>query len=719
MSRKQLAVSAVRILLDIAHMMSRQSCNRYLLVSSLAAVATACGGVGTEGTVHRTANAGITAAATPGACTSATLDGGWITGDLGQRSGTFTVEVDATPSTSSDDALFGLSHGAASHYTDLAAIARFSPAGIIDARNGGAYGADFGGYYGAYQGGVMRRLRFDVNTVTHTYSVRDVYASGASPIATNFAFRTEQAKTSILDHYALKVDAGGPLGVCNVTVIEPGQCGVAVPSGGFVNRAFPSQAVAFTASFTATPAAAGIDGVVGLSATPAGAFDDLAAAIRFNPGGTIDVRSGRIYTADKTVAYVAGQAYAFQLIVDVVGSSYSVFVDGTPLARNYAFRPQQLNVSSLANLALIADSTTGPVTACDFATASPSPQAVYMHDMTRYGVTSIRPVPSGNQLLVAGGPNRTLTLDERGNQVAEAPFGGSIAIDGAGDVYLVGQFTGTYDAGGGPLVSAGGSDVYVSKYDSSWHYLWSRSFGGPGDDVASMPDVNAEGDLVMVVGGNALLLNASGSVVSTIALPAGAIVAVDPAGNPVIFDVGPSAAGGTSITKLDGSAAPIWSRSVDIVQGSGGVMFVRADGAGDVVFTGYLDGTVDFGGMQQLTVRTGGDGGHVTFLAKFDTNGALVYVTSDFINFPRDLELDRAGNATIGGPGTNNNQFHVLRVDPAGRPLFQSSGLTHVTPLDLLGQGDPELPVADLAGNTYWSIHLWDRALDYFVKLRP
>lgn len=360
----------------------------YLSASSLAALAIACGGVVTpEGTAHQTESAVTTRTASVDtilgaastACSTATVDGGWITGDLGRRTGTFTVEFDATagtpsaddPSTHADDALFGLSSGPASHYTDLAAIARFNPAGTIDARNGGSYGAD---NPVPYHAGVVRHLRLDVNVVTHTYSVRDISAwtpyysqlYGASPVATNFAFRTEQAMTSVLDHFALKVDAAGPLGVCNVTVDEPGQCGVAIPSGGFVNRAFHPEAVAFKASFTATPAANGIDGVVGLSAAPAEAFNDLAAAIRFNPDGLIDVRNGGAYTADTSVPYVSGKAYAFGMDVDVARHTYSVSVDGTLIASDYAFRSQQSTVSSLANLAIITDSATGPATACDF-----------------------------------------------------------------------------------------------------------------------------------------------------------------------------------------------------------------------------------------------------------------------------------------------------------------------------------------------------------------
>jgi hypothetical protein len=324
------------------------------------------------------------------ACSTATVDNGWITGDLGPNAGAFfTVDLDAIPgilgdgnhSTMMSDALFGLSNGLASHDTDLAAIARFNPAGTIDVRNGGSYDTDPGylsynaadGTYVpgfAYLSGVTQHLRFDVNTVTHTYSVSD----WGSHIATSFAFRTEQATASVLDHFALKVDAAGPLGVCNVTV-QPRQCRAAISGGGFVNSAFTPQVAAFAATFTATPAANGIDGVVGLSAGPAGALSDLAAAIRFNPDGTINVRNGNGYSG-QSPAYVAGKAYAFTLTVDMLAHTYSVNVNGSLIAYHYVFRSEQSSVSSLANLAVIADSTTAPVTVCDFAATEAPPLTV-------------------------------------------------------------------------------------------------------------------------------------------------------------------------------------------------------------------------------------------------------------------------------------------------------------------------------------------------------
>jgi hypothetical protein len=52
-----------------------------------------------------------------------------------------------------------------------------------------------------------------------------------------------------------------------------------------------------------------------------------------------------------------------------------------------------------------------------------------------------------------------------------------VAVDGAGNVLLTGDFDGTVDFGGGPLTSAGSDDIFVAKLDAQGNHLWSKRFG--------------------------------------------------------------------------------------------------------------------------------------------------------------------------------------------------------------------------------------------------
>lgn len=160
------------------------------------------------------------------------------------------------------------------------------------------------------------------------------------------------------------------LGLC-AAVQSAAQCVTATTA--WQNRPLAAQTAPFGATFDATPGAARIDGLTGLSLGGASAYANLAAIVRFNNAGYLDARNGGVYAADASIPYTAGAVYAFRLSVDPAAKRYSVWV--TPpgaaertLAANYAFRTEQAGVSSLANWALIA--TSGGHQVCGFALAA-------------------------------------------------------------------------------------------------------------------------------------------------------------------------------------------------------------------------------------------------------------------------------------------------------------------------------------------------------------
>lgn len=61
-----------------------------------------------------------------------------------------------------------------------------------------------------------------------------------------------------------------------------------------------------------------------------------------------------------------------------------------------------------------------------------------------------------------------------------------IAVDGAGNVYIVGEFQGTVDfdpgAGTANLTSAGSNDIFFAKYDNNGAYQWAKQIGAASSD---------------------------------------------------------------------------------------------------------------------------------------------------------------------------------------------------------------------------------------------
>jgi hypothetical protein len=135
------------------------------------------------------------------------------------QSGSFTFSYDATPSATGIDSVTGLSNGAAAAFTDLATAVRFNTTGTIDARNAGAYAAVNTLNYSA---GTSYHFSMSVNVSAHTYSVTVTPAGGsATTIATNYAFRTEQASVASLSNWATNSTTGSQ-SICAATVTTGG-----------------------------------------------------------------------------------------------------------------------------------------------------------------------------------------------------------------------------------------------------------------------------------------------------------------------------------------------------------------------------------------------------------------------------------------------------------------------------------------------------------------
>src|SRR5204862_1971023 len=62
----------------------------------------------------------------------------------------------------------------------------------------------------------------------------------------------------------------------------------------------------------------------------------------------------------------------------------------------------------------------------------------------------------------------------------------SVAADSTGNVVVTGYQTSTSaDYGGGQLSTRGGRDIFVAKYSPSGGYLWAKTIGGTGVDTGS------------------------------------------------------------------------------------------------------------------------------------------------------------------------------------------------------------------------------------------
>lgn len=157
-----------------------------------------------------------TVTTTPVSCT--TVSTTWMNKAIQPPQGTFTAEFDAKPNAANIDGVFGLSSVQSTAFTQLATLVRFNTTGTIDARDGSSYKALTTVSYAA---GTVYHFKMTVNLQTKKYSLTVKPTGGTDTvIATDFAFRTEQANISSIAYWAGHAAVAAGFEVCSFTIIS-------------------------------------------------------------------------------------------------------------------------------------------------------------------------------------------------------------------------------------------------------------------------------------------------------------------------------------------------------------------------------------------------------------------------------------------------------------------------------------------------------------------
>lgn len=172
------------------------------------------------------------------------------------------------------------------------------------------------------------------------------------------------------------------------------------------------------------------------------------------------------------------------------------------------------------------------------------------------------------------------------------------AVDGSGNVYIIGQYRTSTNLGGGVLNAAVGSsatadEIFLAKYDADGVHQWSRTFGGTASD----------GDRGLGIGvSSAGTVAITGSFRRTIDFGGGALSSASGADAFVaVFDT-------------DGTFQ--WADAFGELSQEDSGQDIAIDRGGNIVVTGFFSSTIDFGGGVLTSA-----GGRDIFVARFDPNG--------------------------------------------------------------------------------------------------
>jgi len=257
--------------------------------------------------------------------------------------------------------------------------------------------------------------------------------------------------------------------------------------------------------------------------------------------------------------------------------------------------------------------------------------------------------------------------------------GHRIAVDGSGNVYITGEFQGKadFDPGSGTasLISAGLSDVFVAKYDSSGNYVWAGSMGSTAMDQGWAIATDSSGNMYV-----------TGAFTGKVDfdLGTGAADTFYLTSSPLLLFGKPfSNSYDIFISKLDPNGNFLWAKNV----GGYGQDYGRGiavDGSGNVYVSGNFNGTVDFDPGPGVDSLEPVGISNNAFLAKYDRNGDYIWAKNmggnDGETLAWDLALDGSGNAYITGyfnaptvdfdPGPDVHTLSAINPTPQGFDVF-------------------------------------------------
>lgn len=184
-----------------------------------------------------------------------------------------------------------------------------------------------------------------------------------------------------------------------------------------------------------------------------------------------------------------------------------------------------------------------------------------------------------------------------GSSATGSDMGNALATDAVGNIFVIGVFEGTADFEAINVTSAGGPDVFIAKYNTAGNIIWVTTAGGAGLDYGT--DIILDKNELFFTGSFAFTAAFGSTNLTTIGYGDIFIARADTAGN---------------ITMAAGAEA----------QNSGAysdAFGIARDGSGNILVTGRLSGTADFGSNSLTSI-----GYEDLIVAKYNTSNTWEWI---------------------------------------------------------------------------------------------
>ena len=230
-----------------------------------------------------------------------------------------------------------------------------------------------------------------------------------------------------------------------------------------------------------------------------------------------------------------------------------------------------------------------------------------------------------------------------------------ISVDGSGNSYVMSFFNDTVTFAAGEtnektLTSRGSSDIFVAKYDTYGVLVWAIQIGGTDHEQSGWIAVDDGGNSYVTGMFNGTATFGEGGNQKTL----------ESRGLDDIF-----------VAKYDTAGGLVWAKQAGGANDELGG-WISVDGSGNSYVSGAFYGTATFGeGISQITLTSAVKD---NFVAKYNTNGGLVWAKQVDVNYNYGLVIaaDGSGNIYMTGPFLGTVTFGA---GEANETILTSRGL--------------------------------------------